>query len=129
MATHKGSEGIVKIGSNTVAEVTGFSFDETADTIEDTSLSDSSRTYVSDLTSFSGSIDCMWDETDTTGQGAMTAGASVTLNLYPEGPTTGDTYYSGTALNTSISRANAIGAMVTASFSFQGTGALTASTV
>jgi|TARA_R100000353_G_scaffold58238_3_gene45985 hypothetical protein len=129
MATHKGSEGIVKIGSNTVAEVTGFSFDETADTIEDTELSDSARTYVSDLTSFSGSIDCMWDETDTTGQGAMTAGASVTLNLYPEGATTGDTYYSGTALITSISRANAIGAMVTASFSFQGTGALTASTV
>lgn len=129
MATHKGSEGIVKIGTNTVAEVTGFSFDETADTIEDTSLSDSARTYVSDLTSFSGSIDCMWDETDTTGQGAMTAGASVTLNLYPEGATTGDTYYSGTALITSISRANAIGAMVTASFSFQGTGALTSSTV
>lgn len=129
MATHKGSEGIVKIGTNTVAEVTGFSFDETADTIEDTSLSDSARTYVSDLTSFSGSIDCMWDETDTTGQGAMTVGASVTLNLYPEGATTGDTYYSGTALITSISRANAIGAMVTASFSFQGTGALTSSTV
>lgn len=128
MATHKGSEGIVKIGTNTVAEVTGFSFDETADTIEDTELSDSARTYVSDLTSFSGSIDCMWDETDTTGQGAMTAGASVTLNLYPEGASTGDTYYSGTALITSISRANAIGAMVTASFSFQGTGALTAST-
>jgi hypothetical protein len=129
MATHKGSEGIVKIGTNTVAEVTGFSFDETADTIEDTELRDSARTYVSDLTSFSGSIDCMWDETDTTGQGAMTAGASVTLNLYPEGATTGDTYYSGTALITSISRANAIGAMVTASFSFQGTGALTSSTV
>ena len=129
MATHKGSEGIVKIGTNTVAEVTGFSFDETADTIEDTSLSDSARTYVSDLTSFSGSIDCMWDETDTTGQGAMTAGASVTLNLYPEGASTGDTYYSGTALITSISRANAIGAMVTASFSFQGTGALTSTTV
>tara|TARA_R100000329_G_scaffold91994_1_gene76792 strand:- start:543 stop:932 length:390 start_codon:yes stop_codon:yes gene_type:complete len=128
MATHKGSEGIVKIGTNTVAEVTGFSFDETADTIEDTALSDSSRTYVSDLTSFSGSIDCMWDETDTTGQGAMTAGASVTLNLYPEGATTGDVYYTGTALITSISRANAIGAMVTASFSFQGTGALTSAT-
>ena len=29
MATHKGSEGTVKVGSNAVAEVTGFSFDET----------------------------------------------------------------------------------------------------
>ena len=97
MATHKGSEGIVKVGSNTVAEVTSFSFDETADTIETTALSNSAHSYVSDLVGFSGSIDCFWDETDTSGQGALTAGASVTLNLYPEGATSGDTYYSGTA--------------------------------
>ena len=129
MATHKGSEGLVKIGSNTVAEVTGFSFDETADTIEDTELSDSARTYVTDYTSSSGSVDCMWDETDTTGQGAMTIGASVTLNLYPEGSDSGDTYYTVTALITGITRANAMGSMVTASFSFQGTGALTSTTV
>ena len=129
MATHKGSEGLVKIGSNTVAEVTGFSFDETADTIEDTELSDSARTYVTDYTSSSGSVDCMWDETDTTGQGAMTIGASVTLNLYPEGADSGDTYYSVTALITGITRANAMGSMVTASFSFQGTGAVTSTTV
>ena len=129
MATHKGSEGLVKIGNNTVAEVTGFSFDETADTIEDTALSDSARTYVTDYTSSSGSVDCMWDETDTTGQGAMTIGASVTLNLYPEGADSGDTYYSVTALITGITRANAMGSMVTASFSFQGTGAVTSTTV
>ena len=129
MATHKGSEGIVKIGSNAVAEVTGFSFDETCDTIENTSLNDTARTYVSDLTSFSGSIECFWDETDTTGQGAMTTGASVALDLFPEGATAGDTYYSGTALITGISRANAIGSMVTASFTFQGTGALGSATV
>ena len=129
MATHKGSEGLVKIGSNTVAEVTGFSFDETADTIEDTELSDSARTYVTDYTSSSGSVDCMWDETDTTGQGAMTIGSSVTLNLYPEGADSGDTYYTVTALITGITRANAMGSMVTASFSFQGTGALTSTTV
>ena len=129
MATHKGSEGLVKIGSNTVAEVTGFSFDETADTIEDTELSDSARTYVTDYTSSSGSVDCMWDETDTTGQGAMTIGSSVTLNLYPEGSDSGDTYYTVTALITGINRANAMGSMVTASFSFQGTGAMTSTTV
>ena len=129
MATHKGSEGLVKIGSAVVAEVTGFSFDETCDTIEDTALSDSARTYVADYTSFSGSIDCMFDETDTTGQGAMTNGASVAIDLFPEGADSSDTYFSGTAIITSISRANAMGAMVTASFSFQGTGALTTGTV
>ena len=43
MATHKGSDGLVKVGSSTVAEVTGFSFDETADTIETTALANSAR--------------------------------------------------------------------------------------
>ena len=52
MAVHKGSEGVVKVGSNTVAEVTAFSFDETADTIESTALSNSARSYVADYVGF-----------------------------------------------------------------------------
>tara|TARA_A100001015_G_scaffold318614_1_gene439012 strand:+ start:82 stop:471 length:390 start_codon:yes stop_codon:yes gene_type:complete len=128
MAVHKGSEGIVKIGANTVAEVVGFSVDETSDTIESTALSNSARSYVADLVGFSGTIDCHWDETDSTGQGAMTVGSSVTLNLYPEGSASSATYYTGTAIITSISKANAIGSIVSASFSFQGTNALTSAT-
>ena len=130
MAVHKGSEGTVKVGSNTVAEITGFSFDETADTIETTALSNSARSYVADYVTFSGTVDCMWDETDTSGQGAMSVGSTVTLNLYPEGSTdSGATYYTGSAVITSISRANAMGSVVTASFSFQGANALTSATV
>ena len=129
MATHKGSEGLVKVGSNTVAEVTGFSFDETADVIEDTQLSDTDKTFIADKFSWTGSIDCHWDETDSTGQGAMTKGTTVTLNLYPEGDTGGDTYFTGSAIIITISRGNAEGSTVTASFSFQGTGALATTTV
>lgn len=129
MATHKGSEGVVKVGTDTVAEITGWSLDETADTIEDTALSDSAKTFLSDLTSWTASADAHWDETDTTGQGALTSGATVTLNLYPEGDVTGDTFWSGSAIVTSISRSGAIGSTISASFSFQGTGALTESTV
>ena len=57
MATHAGSEGIVKVGSNTVAEVRSYSIEETADTLENTSMGDSARTYLSSLTSWSGSVD------------------------------------------------------------------------
>ena len=129
MAVHKGSEGTVKVGSNTVAEITGFSFDETADTIETTALSNSARSYVADYVTFSGTVDCMWDETDTSGQGAMSVGSTVTLNLYPEGGASSATYYTGSAVITSISRANAMGSVVTASFSFQGANALASATV
>lgn len=129
MAVHKGSEGIVKIGANTIAEVKSYSVEENADTIETTSMGDSARTYVPSLTSFSGTIECHWDETDTTGQGAMTIGAEVALNLYPEGDSSGDTYYSGTAIITNVSRQAAMDDIVGATYTFQGTGALTLTTV
>ena len=125
MATHKGSEGTVKVGSNAIAEIRSYNIDETADTLEDTSMGDSARTYKPSLTSFSGSIDVFWDETDTSGQGALDIGSEVTLNFYPEGDTAGDTYYSGSAIVTGVSRSAAFDGLVEASISVQGTGALT----
>ena len=129
MATHKGSEGLVKVGSATVAEVKSYSLEESADTIETTKMGDAARTYLPSLTSFSGSIDCFWDETDTSGQVALAVGASVTLVFYPEGEASGDTYYSGTALVTGKTITGSFDGMVEASISVQGTGAITTTTV
>ena len=129
MATHKGSEGIVKVGSNSVAEIRSYSIEESADTLEDTSMGDSARTYKPSLTSFSGSLDVFWDETDTSGQGALSIGSEVTLNLFPEGDTTGDIYYTGSAIVTGVSRTGAFDGLVEASISVQGNGALTETTV
>jgi len=128
MANHTGSEGTVKVGSNTIAEIRSFSIDETHDAIEKTAMGDSYRSFKTGLLSWSGSIECWWDETDTSGQGAIDVGASVTLNLYPEGATTGDIYYSRTAL-ISLKAINASAdGMVEASYSVQGSGGLTEST-
>ena len=130
MATHKGSEGTVKVGSNAVAEIKSYSIEESADTLEDTSMGDSARTYKPSLSNFSGSLDVFWDETDTDGQGALSIGNSeVTLNVYPEGDTTGDTYYTGSAIVTGVSRSASFDGLVEASISVQGNGALTTSTV
>ena len=129
MAVHKGSEGVVKILTNTVAEVRDWSVEDTAETIDSTQLSDSAKTFEVGTTSWSGSVNAFWDETDTNGQVAMSAGASVTLNLYPEGATSGDTFGSGTAIISSISKSGGIDGLVEASFSFQGSGALTWATV
>jgi len=128
MATHIGRDGIVKVGANAVAEVRSFSIEETGDTVEDTVMTDTARTFVPTLTSFTGSADVLWDETDTTGQGALSVGSSVTIGFYPEGDTTGDTYYSGTAIVTGVSRSASFDGMVEASISLQGSGALTEST-
>ena len=129
MATHKGSEGTVKVGSDTVSEIRSFSIEETADTLDDTTMGDTARTRKSSLTSFAGTVDVLWDETDTTGQGAMTIGSEVTLNLYPEGDTSGDTYMTGSAIVTGRSINSSHDGLIEMSISVDGNGALTTTTV
>lgn len=123
MAVTKGSEGLVKIGANTIAEVKSYSIEESADTVETTSMGDAARTYRPSLTTFTGTIECHWDEADTNGQAALTIGAEVTLNLYPEGDTSGS-YYTGSVIITGVSRAGAMDDVVSATYSFQGNGEL-----
>jgi len=102
MATHMGSEGTVKIGANAVAEIESFSLTLTATNAEKVALGDAYVARTSGIKDANGTVTCFWDETDTTGQEAMTAGATVALNLYPEGATTGDTYFTGNALITDV---------------------------
>ena len=129
MATHTGSEGTVKVGSNAIAEIRSFSIEETADTLDDTTMGTIARTYKSGLTTFTGTIDVLWDETDESGQGALIIGASVTLNLYPEGDTSGDVYLTGEAIVTGRSVNSTFDGLVEMSISVQGNGALSRTTV
>lgn len=128
MATHTGSEGTVRVGANAIAEIRSYSLEETADTVEDTSMGDTYRTHKTTLKSFSGSVDVFWDETDTNGQIALAVGSEVTINFYPEGATTGDTYYTGTAIVTSKTITGSFDGMVESTINVQGTGALTSAT-
>lgn len=128
MATHTGSEGTVKVGANAVAEIRSYSVEETADTVEDTTMGDSYRTHKTTLKAWTGSVDVYWDETDTTGQGALTVGSEVTANFYPEGSATGDAYMTGTAIVTGKTVTASFDGMIESSITLQGTGALTRAT-
>ena len=128
MATHLGKEGTVQVGSNAIAEIRGFSIDETIDTVEDTSMGDSSKTYLASIKDFSGSVDVLYDETDTNGQTALSVGASVTLNFAPEGTASGDVKLTGTAIVTGKSVTSSFDGLVESTISVQGTGGLTTGT-
>jgi predicted secreted protein len=131
MATHTGSEGTVRVGLNAIAEIRSYSVEETADTVEDSSMGDAYRTFKTTLKGWSGSVDVFWDETDTNGQVAMTVGTEVTINFFPEGATAGQTekYYSGTAIVTGRTVTGSFDGMVESTITLQGTGALTLSTL
>jgi predicted secreted protein len=130
MANHTGSEGLVKVGgTNTVAEVRSWSISHESETIEDTAMGDSFRSHKAGMQTWSATCDVFWDETDTNGQVAMSPGTSLTVAFYPEGADSGDTYYTGTALITSVERSAELDGMVEASISLQGVGGITAATV
>ena len=128
MATHKGSEGTIKVGSNAVAELLSYSITENVDLIETTNITDAARLYTTGKTSWGGEISTNWDEGDTA-QNALTIGASVTLNVYPEGAGSGDTYYTGSAIVTGLDKSGDGEGLVTNSISVTGSGALSSALV
>ena len=60
MGTHWGVEGVVKVGTVTVAEVVAFELNSTVAPVVDTSLGDTWETHIpsSGIKSWSGSITC-----------------------------------------------------------------------
>ena len=128
MATHFGKEGVVTAGGTGIGELTGYTLETTSDVVEDTQLSDATKSFVAGRTSFSGTLEMSYDETDSPQQ-TLTAGSSISFIVLPEGNSSGDEKFSGTGIITGMSVTNGMDAVVTRSITFQGTGALTRATV
>ena len=128
MATHHGKEGVVTAGGTAIGELTGFTIETTGDVVEDTQLSDSTKSFLAGRTSFSGTLEMHYDETDAQ-QETLTAGSSISFVLLPEGNATGDQSFTGSGIITGMSINNAMDGIVSRSVTFQGTGSLTKSTV
>ena len=127
MATHTGSEGTIKVATTTVGELRSYSLEQTADTIEDTSMGDTSRSYKSALKGWSGSASLFFDEADA-GQILLVLGTEIALKVYPEGASSGDKYYYGQAIITGSNISASFDGMVEAEVTFTGTGAITLGT-
>ena len=129
MANHTGTSGLVKVGTDTIAEVRSFTLNTTSELLEDTTLTDTSKTYQVGKKGATVSVECFWDETDTNGQIAIAEGNSVALNLYPEGADSADYYFSGTYLISGNSISVPTDGIIEATFDATLTGALTRGTV
>ena len=128
MATHHGKEGVVTAGGTGVGELTGFTLETTADVVEDTALTDATKSFVAGRTSFSGTLEMHYDETDSPQQ-TLTAGSSISFILLPEGNSSGDESFTGTGIVTGMSVTNPMDGIISRSVTFQGTGTLTRGTV
>ena len=138
MAILTGNNGVVKLDASvggsvaTIAAVRNFSVELTRDTIETTTMGVDVRTYLTGLSSWSGSADIYFDPAASTGTIATHAvlnptsgtvgSATLTVELYladTAGKFSGEVIITGFTVNSTMD------GMVEASISFQGSGACT----
>ena len=122
MANYSGNTGTVKIGVNTVAEMNDFTLSTGVATIDNSSISDDDDTHLIGSKNWSASVNCFFDDTDTTGQELLKAGLSATLIFTPS---TGSAIFTGLATIEGLEIGLSRNGMVTASFTVKGNGALT----
>jgi len=123
MATHSGSEGKVFVDTGQIAEVKSWSLEVTSDLVDSTTIGSGWRKNHPTIKSWSGSFEAFWDESDKA-QSHLSAGNTVTLNLYPQGDEEGNPYFTGKVIITSVAYKASFDGLVEASFSFTGTDAL-----
>lgn len=138
MAILTGNNGVVKLDASVggsvavIANVRNFSVELTRDTIETTTMGVDVRTYLTGLSSWSGSADIYFDPAASTGTVATHAvlnptsgtvgSATLSVELYladTAGKFSGEVIITGMTVNSTMD------GMVEASISFQGSGACT----
>ena len=137
MAANKGLDGVVKMnaaGSSVASllNVTSFSLEETTEILDVTSMdsASNSREVIATFLSFTGTVEGYWDNSDArlnhtdSVDPVVKAGAAIDFELYPEGDTASDLYYSGSAIVTSVSRSQSFDGATQYTINFDGNGPL-----
>jgi len=124
MACTQGRNGVLKADDTAIAQLTSYTLNESVDTIECTNFdSPAYREYSTTFKAFDGSFDVVWDRQD----GDVVVGSTYSMDLYPEGEGTGVWKINGDIIVTALEITGATEENVSASVTFQGTGALTRS--
>tara|TARA_R100001594_G_scaffold135056_1_gene176544 strand:- start:503 stop:901 length:399 start_codon:yes stop_codon:yes gene_type:complete len=127
MATFTGVAGLVHWDGDSIGEMTSFSLDVNQEPVEDTVISDTTRSYQAGILNWSGTAEVFWSDVDSAQVAMWTellTPVAKEMIFFPEGASTGDIKWTGNALITSHSLTSSTNSMVSMSISFQGTGAL-----
>lgn len=133
--TYEGSGGQVKIGESgsetAVASVRSWNLDITREVVEDTAMGDGNRTYKKGLQDYSGSMDIVYDSSEATAvKTGLTPDTDNTINIELYSDANDDSSkFAGAVIVTSYSITASYDGLTEASVSFQGTGALTTTSI
>lgn len=125
MAVGHGLAGVLKLGTATVLQVQDIKVDTSIELASKAVMGDVWDTFLAGLSTGKLSADCLFDPADTTGQEALTLGASGTLNVYPQGTATGKRYLQVPVVVESVGYAIPMNSAVKRSFGVRINGAPT----
>jgi hypothetical protein len=137
MAIQTGNNGAVSIDGVNILQVRSFSIEMTRDTIETSVMGTDVRTFLTGLSSFSGSADVYFDtaqfdtnESKFNPTAGLVGASGVAVKLYLEENYSGSSDYAftGNVIVTGYTVNSSFDGLVEASISFQGTGAAAFST-
>lgn len=129
MTTYRGNSGVLKLATNAVAELTGFTIQTKIGILDDTAQGDTSRTKKDDgLPDFSGSGRGYYFPGDANGQAVVIEGAELAGEFAPIGTTTGLQKLTGDIIVSGVSITSENASIVNFEFTFEGTGGLTRGT-
>lgn len=130
MATFRGRDGVVEVGSDAVLKLQSWTYTETESQLETDSMGDTWMSRKGDLKDASGEIVFFEDDTSSgNAQTALVLGAAVTLKLYSQGDASTKVYRTGPAIISEISAPVAKGEVVTQTASWVANGAWSKATV
>ena len=122
MAVLKGKDGSISAGLNNLANITSFTINEEADTLDTTAMGNAGyKTFVGSLKSWSVTVEAVFDDTDS----AVVVGSAITLTVVVDDGSSNQVQYSGSCIVTSRSVEVAVADLVGVTFEVTGTGALT----
>jgi len=128
MATYKGQDGVFQAITSggtlaSVSQLKSWEISEEAEAIESTTMSDTSKTFVTGIKGWTASCEVLYDLSNAV-QADLVVGESVDIKIWPNTVSQAESF-AGTGIVTSTSQSGAIGDIVTSSVTVQGTGALT----
>lgn len=126
MTTYLGNSGVLKVASNAVSELTGFTIRESMNFVPDTSLGDTAETgKPGGIQRWNGTMQGHYFPGDTNGQAVVVAGAALAFEGLPLGSTNGLQKLTGNIVVGEVDITLQNEAIVEWSATFTGNGAMT----
>lgn len=88
-----GTGGVVKTGSNVVAEINTWSYNDSVNKVTGRAFQEQVESAAAGARTVTGNIKGYFDPTDTNGQSLLVTGAIIAIELFISGDATGDHFF------------------------------------